>query len=96
MKIEPLSFPNRFDIECERKKGGKYCATGSSSDNRKNGSEAGVQETGGGEGTDLEQNIWNFKSFIHVTLVMSMRQPRRDVESTAGYMHLGAQSGQEI
>lgn len=71
MRIEPPSFPNSFDIERERKKGDKYYSKGLGLDNRKNGSESDVQETVESEGAELGQNIWNFKTFIHVEFVMS-------------------------
>lgn len=38
---------------------------------RKKGSESDVQGTVGSEGANLGQNIWNFKSFIHVAFVMA-------------------------
>ena len=41
---------------------------------RKKGSESDVQGTVGSDGANLEQNIWNFKSFIHVAFVMAADQ----------------------
>lgn len=49
LKIEPLSFSNIFDIECERKKGDQYCSKDFSYD-KNNGSEADVLRTGESEG----------------------------------------------
>lgn len=78
--MEPPSVPNRSDIKCERKKGDKYCSKSFSFDNRNKRSEANVQGTGEREGLDLRQNIGNFKSFTHVTFLVSIRRPSRDME----------------